>query len=289
MQSSVIKSLFFLGIATLSLSLWAADLTATTTNTIPQKIHHFAVIGPDSTKVGEAIDITVEARDKDDKVIPTYRGSVFFQASDYNATLPSQGKAIQFSEGDKGVKKLSKAVIFKKVGDQSLEVSDALEDASGKKSIRVDAADTTPIPSGSGSQEAVTIITPANNDILNMGDLITVSGYGKKNSKVNIKLNGSDIATITTDNNGLYSKTLPTLTQQSNIVVVELLDGTNKVMSTAQVRFSLSNTNPVLNSLTIAPNAMVEASTGITLTVDADPALSEVSITLDGSVILLRE
>lgn len=122
-----------------------------------------------------------------------------------------------------------------------------------------------------------------------MGDLITVSGYGKKSSKVNVKLNGSDIATVTTDENGLYSKTLPTLTQQSNIVVTELLDGTNKVTATAQVRFSLSNTNPVLNSLTIAPNATVQASTGISLTVDADPALSEVSVILDGSVILLRE
>lgn len=122
-----------------------------------------------------------------------------------------------------------------------------------------------------------------------MGDLITVSGYGKKSSRVNIKLNGSDIATVNTDENGLYSKTLPTLTQQSNIVVAELLDGTNKVIATSQVRFSLSNTNPVFNSLTITPNATVEASSSITLTVDADPALSEVSITLDRSVTLLKE
>ena len=122
-----------------------------------------------------------------------------------------------------------------------------------------------------------------------MVDLITVSGYGKKSSRVNIKLNGSDIATVNTDENGLYSKTLPTLTQQSNIVVAELLDGTNKVIATSQVRFSLSNTNPVFNSLTITPNATVEASSSITLTVDADPALSEVSITLDRSVTLLKE
>lgn len=89
------------------------------------------------------MDITVEARDKDDKIIPTYKGSIFFQASDYNATLPSQGKAIQFSDVDKGMKKLSKAVIFKKTGEQSLEVSDAVEDAAGKKNIRVETAETT--------------------------------------------------------------------------------------------------------------------------------------------------
>ncbi len=281
MKFSLLKSCFLIAVITLSSVAWSAE-------SIPQKIHHFTLTTPDSAKTGEAIDVTVEARDKDDKVISTYHGSVFFQApSDFNATLPSQGKAILFTESDKWVKKLSKAVIFKKVWEQSLEVSDAVEDASGKKSIRVDAA--TDTSTASGKQDSITIITPANNDILNMGDFITVSGYSKKNSKVNIKLNGSDIATVPTDENWLYSKTLPTLTQQSNIIVTELLDGTNKVTSSTQVRFSLSNTNPVLNSLTIAPNATIEISTPITLTIDADPGLSEVSITLDGSVIIAKE
>ena len=283
MKSSFFRSIVALSLSTLTIVVWAADA-------IPQKIHHFAVIAPDTAKVGEAIDVTVEARDKDDKLIPTYHGSVFFQAStDFNATIPSQGKAIQFiQETDKGVKKFNKGVIFKKVGEQSLEVSDAVEDASGKKTIKIDAADSTTTPSGSGT-DTISILTPSNNDIVNMGDLVTISGYGKKNSKVNVKLNGSEFATVSTDENGLYSKTLPTLTQQSNIVMVDLLDGTNKVLGTAQVRFSVSNTNPVMNSLTIAPNASVEAGASITLTVDADPGLSEVSITIDGSVVTLKE
>ncbi len=253
--------------------------------TVPQKIHHFTLIWVDTIKIGEAMDITVEARDKDDKIIPTYKGSVFFQASDYNATLPSQGKAIQFSDVDKGVKKLSKAIIFKKTGEQSLEVSDAVEDAAGKKSIRVETAETT----NTGTTESLTIITPENNSILNMGDLITVSGYGKKNSKLAIKLNGGDIATVIADENGLYSKTLPSLTQQSNIVVVELLDATNKVITSSQVRFSLSNKDPMFNNLIIAPSTNVEVSTGITLTVEAEPGLSEVSVSIDGSVTVLKE
>lgn len=277
MKHLLLKSLFVVGIIGGSLMTWAAETTT-------QKIDHFALIGVDSTKVGEAIDITVEARDKDDKVIPTYRGSIFFQASDYNATLPSQGKAIQFTEGDSGIKKLSKAVIFKKVGEQTLEVSDAVEDASGKKTIRVEAADSTSTSSG-----VISIITPENNAVLNAGDLVTVSGYGKKNSKVNVKLNGTDIATVIAGDDGLYSKTLPTLSQQSNIVVVELLDGTNKVIGSAQARFSMSNTDPLFNSLTITPGTTVEASTGITLTVDAETGLSEVNVNLDGSIIELEE
>jgi len=37
--------------------------------------------------------------------------------------------------------------------------------------------------------------------VMNMKDLIVISGYGKKNSKVNIKLNNADIGTVTTDDN----------------------------------------------------------------------------------------
>lgn len=69
---------------------------------VPQKIHHFALIAPNTTKVGEAIDITVEARDKDDVVIPTYRGTIFFLTpTDMSASVPSKGNGITFTDADK--------------------------------------------------------------------------------------------------------------------------------------------------------------------------------------------
>ena len=122
-----------------------------------------------------------------------------------------------------------------------------------------------------------------------MGDLITISGYGKKNSKLSVKLNGTEIATVVADDNGLYSKTLPSLTQQSNIVVIDLLDATNKILSTAQVRFSLSNKDPIFTNLTISPGTSVESSTGVTFIVEAETGLPEVSVNLDGSVTPLKE
>jgi hypothetical protein len=39
----------------------------------------------------------------------SYRGSIFFNVeTDFGATLPAQGRAIQFKESDNGVLKLSK-------------------------------------------------------------------------------------------------------------------------------------------------------------------------------------
>lgn len=80
------------------------------------KIHHFTIIAPPTAKVGEAIDITVEAKDKDDKLMTGYRGSVYFQSeTDFGATIPAAGRSVQFTEANNGSLKLSKGVVFKKV------------------------------------------------------------------------------------------------------------------------------------------------------------------------------
>ena len=66
-------------------------------------------LAPATAKIGEAIDVTVEAKDKDDKIIPTYRGSIYFNSdTDFGASVPAQGKAMQFKESDNGILKTSK-------------------------------------------------------------------------------------------------------------------------------------------------------------------------------------
>lgn len=73
------------------------------------KIHHFTIIAPPTAKVGEAIDVTVEAKDKDDKIITDYLGSIWFSSdTDFGATMPAQGRTVQFKESDNGSLKLSK-------------------------------------------------------------------------------------------------------------------------------------------------------------------------------------
>jgi hypothetical protein len=72
-------------------------------------------------------------------------------------------------------------------------------------------------------------------------------------------------------------------------VVADLLDGTNKIISSAQVRFTMTDNSPVFTNLTVAPSTSVEVSTPITLTVEAEPGLSEVAVNLDGSIIVLKE
>lgn len=51
----------------------------------------------------------------------------------------------------------------------------------------------------------------------------------------------------------------------------------------------MTDNSPVFTNLTIAPSTSVEASTPITLTVEAEPGLSEVAVNLDGSIVVLKE
>jgi hypothetical protein len=271
------------GLVTLTSSptlLFAADTP------VIGKIHHFSIIAPPTAKIGEAIDVTVEAKDKDNNVITTYRGSIFFQSdTDFGATLPAQGKAIQFKESDNGSLKISKGLIFKRVGKQELTVTETMEDVSGSVNITVeDNATTVPIE----STEPISIMTPAAGSTITT-DTVEMSGKTKKNSKVLIKLNGQDAGSAQTDDAGIFTYKLTGINQQTNIVTASVVNGTNTVIGTTEITFNFSGKNPVYYNTSIQPGLEVEVGTGITIQVDAEPTLSEVTIAIDGTSLAARE
>ncbi|GAB0175297.1 MAG: hypothetical protein HHAS10_11760 [Candidatus Altimarinota bacterium] len=288
MRNFFTRVLFLLvGVTSSPLVLLAADVTNSGANTqATPKIHHFSIITVPTTKVGEAIDVTVEARDKDDKVFTGYRGSIFFQSdTDFGASLPAQGKAIQFKENDNGVKTFSKGVTFKRVGKQELAVTEATEDVGGSITITIEEATTTqPV----ATNEPVTITVPEQGSTVTT-DTIMVSGKTKKNSNVSIKFNGKDSGTAKTDDAGIYTYKLSGISQQSNLLSVSVLDGTNNVIGTAQSQFNYAGKMPTYFNTSIKPGLEVVGGTGITITVDAEPGLTSVSILIDGTTLPAKE
>jgi hypothetical protein len=281
------KTLFFrlfvglVGLMSTPLILTAADATATA-----GKIHHFTIIAPPTAKVGEAIDITVEARDKDDKVMVSYRGSIFFQSdTDFGATIPAQGKAIQFKESDQWVLKISKGVIFKRVGNQELTVTEALEDVGWSIKIRVEDVSGATVTS---TPESITITTPEKWSTVT-SDSVPMSGKTKKNSKIMIKLNAKELGTTQSNEDGIYIFKLTGIDQQSNTLSASIVDGNNTVIGTVESQFNYGVKTPTYYNTSITPSKEVESGTGILLLVDAEPGLSEVTLTLDGSALMAKE
>jgi hypothetical protein len=273
-----------IAVATLPAWLMAADALPGGT---AGKIHHFTIIAPPSAKVGEAIDVTVEAKDKDDKVLTNYRGSIFFQSdTDFGATIPAQGKAVQFKESDNGVLKISKWVIFKRVGNQELMVTGTLEDDVGWSiKIRVeDSSTTAPVV----AVEAISITVPEKGSTVT-SDTITISGKTKKNSKVIVKLNAKELGNTQTNEDGTFTYKLSGINQQSNILSASVVDGSNVVIGTIDSQFNYWVKAPTYYNLSIAPAKEVDGGTGITLMIDAEPGLSEVTLMIDGALLTTKE
>lgn len=236
-------------------------------------------------RVGEAIDITVRAVDKDKKTMTGYRGSIIFNTDNIGDTVPAPGKTVIFTADDNGEKKFSKALIFKKSGKQKIYVSDVSDDILGEATIMVDPAVVTPPV----VDQSVTVITPESGTKIT-GDMLMVSGKTRKNSKITLMLNGKDVGTVVSDDSGIFTKNLTGLTQENNILVANLIDGTNAtIASSPEIPFNRVMATRSVYSVVISPSATVESSSPIEIMIDATPDLAEVTVSLDGSILTTAE
>lgn len=240
---------------------------------------------PATAVVGEAFDITVTALDKDGNTATGYNGSIVFTTEWVTDTYPMPGRPIPFTAEDAGVKKFSKGVTFKKVGKQKLTAYDLTNDITAEVIIDVSEGATTT----TASTEEIQILTPAADSKIT-GTTLVVSGKSRKNSKVSLTLNGQDLGSVVSDNDGLFTKEITNITQESNILKAALLDANNAtIASSPEIKFSKSNETSSIYGLSIQPATTVESSTGITLTIDAIKGLQEVTATLDNTLLTAKE
>jgi hypothetical protein len=246
----------------------------------------FEITAPTTAVVNEAIDITVRAVDKDKKTVTNYRGSIIFDSDNFWDTIPSPGKAIAFTAENNGEIKFSKGITFKSAGKQKVYVYDVADDnLTGEAVVQVDGKSGT----SSGTTETVTIITPENNTQIS-GDSIIISGKARKNSKVSLILNGKDIGTVSSDESGIFTKNISGITQDKNILLANLIDADGKTIGTSSsINFSKSTKTTGFYNMTITPGTTVEAGSEITLTVESDPAMKNVMILIDNTLLETKE
>ena len=116
-----------------------------------------------------------------------------------------------------------------------------------------------------------------------------MSGKTKKNSKIMIKLNGKDIGNAQSNEDGIFIFEITNIDQQSNLLSASIVDGTNTVIGTIDSQFNYGAKAPAYYTTSITPAKEVESSTGIVIMVDAEPGLTEVSVTIDGALIMAKE
>ena len=164
-------------------------------------------------------------------------------------------------------------------------MTEATEDVGGQITITIEDANLNqPVQ----TNEPVTITVPEKGSTVTT-DTIMVSGKTKKNSNVQIKLNGKDSGTAKTDDTGIYTYKLSGISQQANLLTVSVVDGNNVVIGSAETQFGYAGKMPTYFNTSVKPGLEVPSGTGITVTVDAEPGLTSVSVLIDGTTLPAKE
>jgi hypothetical protein len=253
--------------------------TAATATASAVKADHFEVTVAATAKVQEALDVTIKAVDKAGNQVKNYLGTVYITVeTDPKATVPYE-EGYTFVTGDQGTKTFSKGLAFSKEGKMKVTVVDIdTENLEGSATVTVTAG------SASQTQTAgdITITSPANGDSI-PDTKTTVNGTTKKNSKVQIFLNGKKIGDTQSDDTGNFLFPIKTLEQDQNVIQAKLLDGTDKVIaSTDQISITVSATGPAFQALTLKEGNEVAPGTLLNASVSAEAGLKEVLVTLNG-------
>jgi hypothetical protein len=258
----------------------------TTTQTTSATTVKYEIVAPTTAYANESIDVTVRAVDANGNVVPGYRGTILFNSEDLKAILPYQSLGYQFRAEDRGEKVFSKGVTFKNTGSFKLLVNDLNDDIEGEIRIKVEARD---VPVTGGSTETIAIITPEPNSSQPWDSLI-IAGKTKKNSKVGIFLNTVEVGSVLSDSEWSFTKEVTDLTEKTYILQAKLYDAANAtIASSPEIKFDLANDLPTFLGLSVTQWTTVDAGELIEFLLEGDAGLSEVLVTLDGSVTTLKE
>lgn len=138
-------------------------------------------------------------------------------------------------------------------------------------------------------KEVVTITSPDSNSEI-PSDSTTVTGSAKKNSKVQIFLNGSKVGESQTDETGKFLYEVKKIDQEQNVLQVKLIDGSDKVIGESEkISFAVSTGGPVYNNIIIKEGKKVSVRSVLNVEVSAEAKLKEVSVSLGDSTQVLKE
>ncbi len=252
------------------------------------KIAKFSLTVNQSAKVGEALDLTVKALDKDGAVVADYAGTVYVTVdNDSKATIP-YAEGYTFVSADQGSKTFSKGLAFSKAGNMTVSVIDIDDDkVEGVAKVNVTEGDSGPGVTGS---ESVAITTPEAGGTVS-GTETDIVGTSKKNSKFQVFLNGEKSGEGQTDDKGAILYKLKGIDQEQNVLEVKVLDGSDKEIGTSgKISFSVAaSEGPAFKSVTIKEGKTVKAGTVLNVTIAADPKLKEVSVSFGDSIEVFKE
>lgn len=250
-------------------------------------IDYFEVIlGEETAKVWESLDITITAVDKDGAIVTDYLWDILvFSESDPQAEFPNDlaENSYSFTAVNEGSAKFENAVKFKNTWVQDVYVYDLNDEnilGVAEVTITEDTAET---------NVEIQILSPENGITLGRNN-ITISGTTKKNHQVRIIVNNEKDLFTTSNEDGVFEKEVSDLLQWTNTFVAEVLNADDETIWTSQrVDIKIDSDLPEFKRINITPSGELEAGTQITIELVSNTGLSEVNAIMNDIIIPLEE
>ncbi len=252
-------------------------------------IDHFEVtVNPETVSIWEAVDLTIDAVDKDSNIIKDYEGTILiFSESDKDAELPNSLEewAYTFKLSDEGHIKFENAIRFKQKWKNDIHVYDLSDETDSILWI----AEVEVIQKTENENVPISILSPENGITIGKKE-ITISGKTKKNHQVKIILNWKKDIITTSDDTWVYEKTIEDLPSGKSIIKAMVLDSdNNEIWNSKEVYFTSDSSAPTFNKIKIIPSNSVPAASNIIIEVYANKDLTDVSIILNDELSTLKE
>lgn len=241
-------------------------------------IDHFEVeLEPNETNIWEAIDLTIQAVDKNNVIVTDYNWTiVIFSESDPEAELPSafEDNIYEFSLSDQWEIKFENWVVFKNSWTQDLYIYD-LDDDTVMWIWEVEVSESiTP------TIVDIEILSPES-WITIWVNQIEISWSSQKNHNINIILNGKSTYTTSTDNEWIFEYTVKWLLTWENTIKAEIIDSDDNVIwESNEIEISVDSSEPELKSLNIEKDE-VEVESSFEIEAITNNITTEVSVVIN--------
>lgn len=229
-------------------------------------IDHFEVTAPAAMNVNEeAPKITIRAVDRNGNTVESYNGTIVFETTDPNATVPNFGQYM-FQPRDLGVKSFTLALKFQASGQQILRVSDVnVPDIMGEAVIMVGGS------SSGTSGNGITVTSHQNNDYVNTLDIV-VEGRAPRLANL-IVMGGERDATGNSDASGNFSIPVRLGSAQRDFTI-RVMDAENSRTDSGPIHLILDQEVPVIDSITFTPNDP-NAGEKVLVLIESEPELAQ--------------
>lgn len=250
-------------------------------------IDHFEVtLWSSEAAVNEAIDITIEAVDKNWNTVKDYAWTILILSeTDPKAELPNEIKdnSYTFKESDQWKIKFENALKFKSTWKQELNIYD-LSDENVMWIWEVN------ITGNAVSDSlSISILSPEDWIILWKNEL-TVSWKTEKNHQVVIKANWKEALKTVSNDMWTFEEKLEWLENWELVLSASVLDADNKeVWVSKEVKVTIDAKNPEYKSIRILPSNTVDSESEISIEVLAEKWLKEVTAIINDTITKLVE